>query len=80
MEKEAVYNKLNEIFEDVLALDENPKLTDSTSANDIDEWDSLSQVLLVNRIEKEFAIKFTSAEIISWQNVGGLVNSIIKKI
>ena len=80
MEREEIFSKLNEIFEDVLDLDETPSLTDETTANDIDEWDSLSHIQLVVAIEKHFGIKFTSSEILSWKTVGDTVNSIIAKI
>ena len=80
MERTDIFEKLNEIFEDILDLDETPNLTDATSANDIEEWDSLSHVQLVVAIEKAFKVKFTSAEIIKWQNVGQMVNSILAHI
>lgn len=54
-------------------------LTETTTANDIDEWDSLTQVQLVVAIEKTLGIKFTSAEITSWPNVGAMVDCIISK-
>ena len=54
MEREDIFSKLNEIFEDVLDLDETPNLTDETSADDIEEWDSLSHILLIVAIEKAF--------------------------
>lgn len=76
MERQEIFEKLNEVFEDVLDLDETPNLTDETSANDIEEWDSLSHVQLVVAVEKAFKVKFTSAEIMKWQNVGQMVDSI----
>lgn len=79
MERTEIFKKLNEIFEDVLDLDETPNLTDGTTANDIEEWDSLSQIQLVVAIEKSFGVKFTAKEIIGWQNVGEMINTIIKK-
>ena len=77
MEREEVFSKLNEIFEDVLDLDETPQLSDTTSANDIEEWDSLSHIQLIVAIEKAFKLKFTSAEIMRWKNVGEMVDSMI---
>ena len=77
MERQQVFEKLNEVFEDVLDLEETPCLTDETSANDIEEWDSLSHVQLVVAVEKAFKVKFTSAEIMKWQNVGQMVDSIL---
>lgn len=79
MEREEIFSKLNEIFEDVLDLDETPSLTDKTTANDIDEWDSLSQIQLVVAIEKSFGVKFTSMEIMRWANVGEMVDCISSK-
>lgn len=76
MERQEIFEKLNEVFEDVLDLDETPNLMDETSANDIEEWDSLSHVQLVVAVEKAFKVKFTSAEIMKWQNVGQMVDSI----
>ena len=79
MERLTIFEKLNEIFIDVLDLDE-VELTDATNANDIEEWDSLSHIQLIVAIEKSFGIKFTSREILSWDNVGDLVDCISKKV
>jgi len=78
MERQEIFEKLNEIFCDVLDLDE-VELTDETSADDIEEWDSLSHIQLIVAIEKEFKLKFTSKEIMSWKNVGEMVDCIITK-
>ena len=80
MERKEIFEKLNEIYEDVLDLDETPNLTDETSANDIEEWDSLSHIQLIVAIEKAFKIKFTSLEIMKWANVGEMVNSMEEKL
>jgi acyl carrier protein len=79
MERKEIFSKLNEIFEDVLDLDETPELTDATSANDIEEWDSLSHIQLIVAIEKAFKLKFTSQEILKWNNVGEMVDTIIAR-
>ena len=78
MERTDIFSKLNEICIDVLDLDE-VELTDATSANDIEEWDSLSHIQLIVAVEKTFGIKFTSLEIMKWNNVGEMVNSILAK-
>ena len=79
MERKEIFIKLNEIFIDVLDLDE-CELTDETSANDIEEWDSLSHIQLIVAIEKTFKIKFTSLEIMKWKNVGEMVSTMEEKI
>jgi acyl carrier protein len=79
MERTDIFERLNEIFIDVLDLDE-CELTDETSANDIEEWDSLSHIQLIVAIEKALKIKFTSLEIMKWKNVGEMVDSIMEKM
>ena len=80
MEREEIFSKLNDIFEDVLDLDETPELTDATTANDIEEWDSLSHIQLIVAIEKEFKLKFTSQEILKWNTVGEMVDTIMARL
>lgn len=80
MNREEIFSKLNEIFTDVLDLEDEVELTDETSANDIEEWDSLSHIQLIVAIEKSFGIKFTSLEIMKWRNVGEMVNSMEEKL
>ena len=77
MEKSDIYSQLNDIFADVLDL-EDVELTDTTTADDIEEWDSLSHIQLVVAVEKTFGIKFSALEIMQWRNVGDMVNSIMK--
>jgi acyl carrier protein len=79
MERTEIFEKLNEIFNDVLDL-EDVNLVDTTCADDIEEWDSLSHIQLIVAIEKAFGIKFTSREIMKWANVGEMVDTIIAKI
>lgn len=79
MERKIIFKKLNEIFIDILDLDE-CELTEDTSADDIEEWDSLSHIQLIVAIEKAFKIKFTSLEIMKWANVGEMVNSMEEKL
>ena len=79
MTPQEVLAQLDEIFRDVL---DNPdiKLSEKTVANDIEEWDSLNNIHLVIAIEKHFKVKFTSAEIQNWENVGAMCVAISKKL
>lgn len=70
--------KVQEIFRDVLD-NEDIVLDMQTTADDIEEWDSLSHIQLIVAIEKEFKIKFTSREILSWNNVGEMIEAILHK-
>jgi acyl carrier protein len=79
MERSDILAKVQEVFRDELEV-EDLVLTDETTADDVEEWDSLSHVQLVVALEKAFGIKFTSREILSWDNVGDLVDCISKKV
>ena len=79
MERNEILERVQEVFRDELELDD-LVLTDETTADDVEEWDSLTHVQIVVALEKAFALKFTSREILSWDNVGYLVDCIEKKI
>lgn len=72
------FERFRDVFVDIMDLDD-PTLTAATSAHDYEEWDSLSHVRLLVALEREFAIKFTNAEIESFDNVGDLVDAINRK-
>lgn len=74
-----IITELNEIFIDVLENDD-IKLSAETTAKDIDEWDSLSHIMLFVAIEKHYKIKFTSIEIAGFKNVGELATTIQAKL
>lgn len=73
-----VLERMQSVFNDVF-LDEvtiNPTL----SANDVDEWDSLTHVSLVVSLEKEFSIRFATGEVETTKNVGELCDLISRHI
>ena len=79
MSREEVYDKLNEIFRDVFD-DDSIQLTDATTADDIDDWDSLEQITIINGCEKKFNVKFNMMEVTSLHNVGEMVDMICSKL
>jgi acyl carrier protein len=79
MEKSEVLSQVLSVFHDVLDNEE-IVLTYETTANDIEEWDSLSHIQLVVAIEKKFKLRFTSKEIQSWKNVGEMLDCIKDKV
>jgi len=78
MNNEEILEKLTAIFKDELDNDD-LILTNETTAEDIEEWDSLSHIQLIVAIEKAFKIRFTSSEIQSWNNVGEMISSLKSK-
>ena len=79
MERSEILARVQEIFREELELDD-LVLTDETTADDVEEWDSLSHVQLVAAMEEAFGIEFKSREILSWENIGDLIDSIEKKV
>jgi len=78
MDKNQILEEVQEIFREVLDNEE-IVLANETTADDIEEWDSLTHIQLIVAIEKHFKIKFTSKEILSWQNVGEMIDCIASK-
>lgn len=79
MDKKEILKELNNIFIDVLENDE-ILISETTTSNDLDDWDSLNHIHLVVEIEKFFKIRFTSLEITTWNNIGDLITSIEAKL
>ena len=78
MNRQDILDKVQDIFRDILDNDE-IVLTNESTADDIEEWDSLTRIQLIKAIEKDFSIRFTSREILSWNNVGEMIDSIVVK-
>ena len=78
MNRFEILYKVNEVFIDILD-DEDIVIDEQTTADDVEDWDSLTHIQLVVGIEKAFGIRFTSQEIQSWQNVGEMISCIKSK-
>lgn len=71
-------NKLTPIFQKVFKKG-NLEVKLSTSAEDIDNWDSLTHVLLLHEIEKVFNIQFELEELISFKTVEDIIKTLASK-
>jgi acyl carrier protein len=78
MSQETILAELREIMIDVFDIDE-LEVTEATTAEDVEEWDSLSHVRLVVAVERKFGFKFKNSEIESLKTVGDLVGLIQAK-
>lgn len=79
MTREAIYERLNLVFQDVFD-DEEIVVCDTTTSDDIEDWDSLEHINLVAAVEQEFGIKFTMGQVVTMKNVGEMVDIIISTI
>lgn len=75
MTKEELFEQLNEVFQDVFD-DDSITVNETTTANDIDDWDSLEHINLINAVEQKFGIKFDMGQIVTMKNVGEMANII----
>ena len=78
MNKEEALKIINDVFIDVLD-NKNIIINLNTTANDVEDLDSLNHIQLVVAIEKRFNIRFKSSEIRNWNNVDEMIESILTK-
>ena len=78
MTREDILKEISYVFADTLDED-NLTLAESSTADDVDGWDSLTHVQLVVAVEKRFKLRFSAKEIQSWKNVGEMIDSISSK-
>jgi acyl carrier protein len=60
--------------------DGNITLRRETTADDIDNWDSLTHMNLVMALELKFKIKFALGELQKLKNVGGMLDLVNRKL
>ena len=70
-----IYERLNEVFRDVFD-DDSIEVNADTTANDIEDWDSLNHITLIDAVESEFGVRFTMGEVSGMKNVGEMAQII----
>lgn len=79
MERNEVLTALNGIFSVVLNK-EDLQLRENMSTDDIDNWDSLTNMTIISEIERLWEVHFKLRDIIRMRNIGDMVDTIISKI
>ena len=79
MTREEVFERLNGVFQDVFD-DESITVNEATTAEDIDDWDSLEHINLIAAVEQEFGMKFSMGQVVTMKNVGEMADIIISQI
>ncbi len=62
------FNKLKQVVSDILEIDVN-NINESSSSDNIEQWDSLSHIKLVMAIEAEFNVKLTPEDMMDMLSV-----------
>lgn len=78
MNRNEVIEKLTPIFRKVFS-EPNLELKDEMTANEVERWDSLSHMMMITEVEKEFGIKFKLKDLNKMKQVGDLINLIESK-
>ena len=73
MTHEALMSDIQDIFRDNFD-DDSLVITRETTADDIEDWDSLEQINLLTAMEKKFGIKFTLDDVRGLANVGDMAD------
>ena len=67
--------RLTEVFRDVFD-DDSIVITPATTADDIEDWDSIEHITLIGAVEDEFGMKFKMGEVSGMNNVGEMMKLI----
>lgn len=78
MREELILEKLQDIFHDIFG-DETIIIDKSTSTSDIEGWDSLTHISILEAIQEEFDTKFSLDEMINLTDVGKILEAIIRR-
>jgi acyl carrier protein len=79
MDKNELKTKLTAIFRQIFS-DDTLEISETMTAGDVPEWDSLAHISLIVAVEKGFGITFTTREVRSMKNVGDFMALIQKKV
>jgi len=74
-----IWGRMTEIFRDLFD-DDAIELRRDTTADDIEDWDSVTHVELLVEIERAFGIRFNTGEVAGLENVGEMVDLIEKRV
>jgi len=73
-----IAKKIIEIIQNTFSTN-TQKITIETTPNDIDEWDSLGQIMLVQAIEEAFEVSFELDELLNFDSVKNIIEILTKK-
>jgi acyl carrier protein len=79
MDRNKIIEEIRGILISILQHD-NFEMKDELSASDVDGWDSLSHMIIINEIEKHFKVRFKLKELNKLNNMGNLLELLISKM
>ncbi|MBQ8041671.1 MAG: acyl carrier protein [Lachnospiraceae bacterium] len=79
MTREDVLAKVNDIFHEVFD-DDSIVVVESTTSEDVEDWDSLMHITLISEVESEFGFKFQMKDVVGMKDVGEMLDIIMANI
>ena len=79
MKREEIVQRLQEIFRDIFA-DEKMVIYDKLCPIDVESWDSIKHITLIEAIHDDFDILFDFDEIAEMKDVSDIMEAIYKKL
>ncbi|MGX5832027.1 acyl carrier protein [Mesorhizobium sp. 43Arga] len=79
MDDSSLFQKVVNIINDEFP-DNDTEIARETVAEDVVGWDSMAHVSLIAMIEEAFGVRFSGAEIVNFENVGGLSDILKEKL
>ncbi len=77
MDRANIVSTLEKVFEKVFRRP--IPLSDSMTAANVEGWDSMTNIRLLDAVEREFGITFSVSEVMSFASVGSLIDVIHAK-
>jgi acyl carrier protein len=79
MTREEVLAKVNDIFHEVFD-DDSIVVVESTTSEDVEDWDSLMHITLISEVQSEFGFKFQMKDVVGMKDVGEMLDIIMANI
>lgn len=78
MNRDHIMEAISASFVKILGYN-NFELNDVTTAKDVDGWESVTHMLIITDLEKTFNIKFKLMDLMAMENIGDLIDAILKE-
>jgi acyl carrier protein len=79
MEKNEIVKVISGFVSDILD-DKSLVVSEDTAPEDVDGWDSVTHVNLVTALEEKYDVKFSLREMMSWETIGDLADTLLVKV
>lgn len=79
MSREEILERVNKVFKEVFD-DEDVSVQFESTAADVEGWDSLRHITLIEAVEDEFDMRFQMNEVTGMKDVGEMVDIIAKRM